>query len=251
MVTRSLRAKKGIKCDHCGCVGYFIEICPNGCHQPPPLEEASRVGLERFGSDDEEVELKESTGEGFYWSCADTNSELEKPKRSYYPTKADLSSLRQLSLDEKERLQESDAKLTDYEFHRSAQEGYAQNLSELSLHQALRYFMRILDREIQENVKRLEAKDDLTLFHPPAEALSDHFYPKEVEKIKEYRFSCLPPSLLLLSLSSLPLPHWRLSPAQRIFPSACNEKGSPNSLSPALWRPPPRGVNGGLLSGRW
>jgi hypothetical protein len=201
MVTRSMRAKKGIKCDHCGCVGYFIEICPNECYEPPPPEEVSHHGLARFGSDDDEdTEPKEPTGEGFYWTNTDTHSEIEKPKRSYYPTKADLSSLRQLSLDEKKRLQESDAKLTDYEFHRSAQEGYAQNLSELSLHQALRYFMRILDREIQENVKRLEAKDDLTLFHPPAENLSDHFYPKEVEKFKEYRSASSSPCLHRLTL---------------------------------------------------
>lgn len=88
---------------------------------------------------------------------------------------------------EKERLRLSDEKLTEYEFYRNSQEGYYQNLSELSLHQALRYFMRILEKEIENNIHGLEAKDDLTLFHPPSERITSHFYPKEVGKIKEYR----------------------------------------------------------------
>lgn len=149
----------------------------------------SHFGLERFGSDDEAITpIQKDQGEGFYWTNIDNSSEIEKPKRSYYPTKPDLTCLKEKTFDEKDRLRESDKKLTDYEFHRHAEEGYSQNLSELSLHQALRYFMRILEREIQENVKNLESKEDRTLFHPPSEIFTSQFYPKELEKIKEYRF---------------------------------------------------------------
>mmetsp|Transcript_20741 Transcript_20741/g.29809 ORF Transcript_20741/g.29809 Transcript_20741/m.29809 type:complete len:629 (+) Transcript_20741:447-2333(+) len=88
---------------------------------------------------------------------------------------------------EKSRLQESDKPLDEYLFYRDAEEGYARDLSELTLHQALRYLMRVLEKEIAKNIAGLEAEHDLTLFHPPRRKLGENFYPEEVGKIKEYR----------------------------------------------------------------
>lgn len=191
IITRSIRAKKGIKCNKCGCVGYFIEICPNNCYEPPQKEEeVIESGLARFASaDDDSVVSKEPEGEGFFWTFDNNNDnqDIEKPKRSYYNSKANLSNLREQMKVEKEKLKASDKQLNEYEFHRNSIEGYSQNLSELSLHQTLRYLIRILEKEIKKNVKGLESQDDLTLFHPPTEKITPHFYPKEVGKIKEHR----------------------------------------------------------------
>lgn len=37
---RAVRAKRGIKCEICGVVGYYRENCPNKCQQRPPTPDS-------------------------------------------------------------------------------------------------------------------------------------------------------------------------------------------------------------------
>lgn len=47
--------------------------------------------------------------------------------------------------------------------------------------------MRSLERAIGKNVKNLEDTFDSTLLHPPMSKPSENFYPKALEKMKQYR----------------------------------------------------------------
>jgi hypothetical protein len=47
--------------------------------------------------------------------------------------------------------------------------------------------MRSLERAIATNVKGLTSSFDATLLHPPISKPTENFYPKTLEKMKEYR----------------------------------------------------------------
>lgn len=212
VLTRSLRSKKGIKCEVCGNVGYYSEICPNNCYKPPEVAYETVVGLARFDDDDDDQKSEKNVsggGDGYIF-YTDRREELpQKTKIHRGNKKADLNPLKDQMRTEKIRLRGEDSQLSDYVYYRDAPEGYARDMSELNLHQvepfvkhtvvfgnidvvfslqALRRLMRVLEREIEMNVQSLEASVDITLFHPPAQKIGEDFYPEEIGRIKQYRF---------------------------------------------------------------
>ena len=138
ILTRSLRAKKGIKCEECGNIGYYTEICPNNCFKTKEEPEIVYQGLSRFEEDSADAVMPTSTGEGFFWHQDedDGNEKLEgKPKIHRGNKKADLRPLKDYMRGEVQRLRVEDSQLSDYAYFRDAPEGYARDLSELTLHQ--------------------------------------------------------------------------------------------------------------------
>jgi len=89
--------------------------------------------------------------------------------------------------EEKIRLRASDEPVGIYEFFTAADEGYSRNLPELTLHQTMRRLMRLTERSILKNVKKLESSYDVTLLHPPTEKETEKYYPEELGKIPEYQ----------------------------------------------------------------
>ena len=90
----------------------------------------------------------------------------------------DLATLTELKI--------SDRGVREYEFYTRAEEGYSRTLPEVTLHQVLRKLMRLLERDLDQNRRNLEAKVDTTLLHPPVLPEAEHFYPPEMGKMKEY-----------------------------------------------------------------
>lgn len=95
--------------------------------------------------------------------------------------------LRPMAKKEIARLKESDAPITHTGFYQQAENGYARNLPELTLHQVMRRLMRILEGELQKNISKLENPKDVTLLMPPAIKNGKKFYPAELSNVPEYK----------------------------------------------------------------
>lgn len=119
---RTMRAKAGVKCPTCGKVGFYLELCPSGCY------EASLRKAENYDTDEEQEEEEEGNpkhpGEAHFWG---------RPPSP--PPKASLNTLKDQMKQETYRLRETDEDLLPYMFFADAGLGYANNMSELTLHQ--------------------------------------------------------------------------------------------------------------------
>lgn len=82
----------------------------------------------------------------------------------------------------------SDAELGSFQFFSLAEDSYASNYSQLTLHQVMRRLMRLLEKQLYKNAEDLEASFDTTLLHPPIDKHDrDTFYPIELMKVNEFR----------------------------------------------------------------
>lgn len=193
-LVRSQRARRGIRCEVCGTVGYYREMCPNGCIAegletpdslnltPPPSPPSSRTGRQPSPS----LSARQPVGLGVLWGDTgfsgvglsalgvDKDNRPTETHGNKKPTlakrPADFSSMRHDSTERLAELQATDRPLHSFEFFTRAEEGYSRSLPELTLHQILRNIMRIVDRDVQANIRNLEAAVDTTLLHPPKDA---------------------------------------------------------------------------------
>jgi len=215
-VVRSQRARRGIRCEVCGAVGYYTETCAKGCKfdvpTPDSLDLTPPPSPKRSGSPDAQQQKEQQqqrvpgtgagerdVGLGILWGSLgfDASSSTaagagggkkgrEEKKPAHVVKRADLGGMRDESQDRLSELKMSDSGVHSFEFFTRAEEGYNRSLPELTLHQILRKIMRIVEKSIAENVKHLEAKVDTTLLLPPDNPPSEHFYPPEMGKMKEY-----------------------------------------------------------------
>lgn len=179
---RVQRAKAGIKCNICGAIGYYRETCPKKCtvadilfKDEPPDDD-----------DDVSVETQEPARIGVFWS-QDKLVSAEQSALQELPVESDLGRLRERMYVEQAHLRAADQPLRRYQFFVSAEDGYNRNIGELTLHQVLRYLVRVVDQDLRANKATLDSKMDLTLFHPPRQPLGEDFYPAEVGAVAEYR----------------------------------------------------------------
>ena len=214
-VVRARRGRRGIRCDGCGKIGVYREMCPNGCKNdagtpdsqdftPPPSPgknvagsppKSPTVSSTGMGAGEKDVGL------GILWGpmgfedvplealgerIPGRKHKKEEDKPKHVKRKADLSHCREESQDVLAELTIADRQIKAHEFYTKAKEGYSRSLPELTLHQIMRKIMRTLHNSIQENVHNLEAKVDTTLLHPPVLPAAETFYPKEMGKMKEY-----------------------------------------------------------------
>lgn len=176
---RASRAKRGVKCDICGKIGFYREMCPNKCISPPGTPDS-------WASTPPGTPPKSPVGLGVLWGAP----ALEKPSSSGrydYKKKVDVNTVRPQAQKEEKRLREQDDKIGTFEFFAVSEEGYADSYSQMSLHQVMRRLMRLLERQLNKNIGELEAKFDTTLLHPPVHKDREKFYPPELQEIKEYR----------------------------------------------------------------
>lgn len=142
--TRSLRARRNIKCEKCGTLGYFTEICPNNCFNSKEDEESSLTELEQMlkkpqRSDyDEDYEEKAQEGQGFLWGPNTTYAhEAMAPEREKIHRgnlKANLNPLKVNMRREKDTLRGLDEGIPSYAYNSAAEDGYHRDLSEVTLH---------------------------------------------------------------------------------------------------------------------
>ena len=141
--TRALRARRNIKCEKCGTLGYFTEICPNNCTLDDDDDSLNEVEKKLCkpqlnGYNDYEYEQKAEECEGFLWGTNTTYAhEALKPEREKIHRgnmKANLNPLRHNANVEKETLQQLDEGLPGYAYNSLAEDGYHRDLSEMTLH---------------------------------------------------------------------------------------------------------------------
>lgn len=214
-LVRSQRARRGVRCEICGTVGYYRETCINNCHEetetpdslgltPPPSPSntikpnspAPQMGVTAgMGAGEKDVGLGILWGSmGFQGVPLEALGEKSKghkstgqeKKKKHVKRKADLAPMRGESQERLTDLRISDKSVHPYEYFTRAEEGYNRTLPELTLHQVLRKIMRIVEDSINENVRNLEAKHDQTLLHPPALPDAETFYPAAMGKMKQY-----------------------------------------------------------------
>ncbi len=127
-------------------------------------------------------------GLGVFWGSNFSTATDESPRGRYdFKKKVDVNTVRPKAQIEEKKLQVSDAQVGTFEFFAEAEEGYARNYPELTLHQVMRRLMRLLERQLLQNAEKLEADFDTTLLHPPAEKDRETFYPPELTQVKAYR----------------------------------------------------------------
>lgn len=148
MLLRAKRSKMGIKCPICGQPGYFRETCVNKCETPPGTPDSSDTPPP--------TPPNEPIGLGVLWNMPDEVGDDEEQIDTI--TKVNLDLLRPVMNEEKSRLRISDQPVGTYEFYTTADEGYSRNLPELTLHQTMRRLMRLTERLILTNVKKLESR---------------------------------------------------------------------------------------------
>jgi hypothetical protein len=141
--TRSLRARRHIKCDKCGTLGYYTEICPNNCFIEDENEELTEIEQllckpQKKGYDDFYYEDKAQEGQGFLWGANTTYThEAMKPEPEKIHRgniKANLNPLRVNMQREKDTLEALDERLPAYAYNTQAEDGYHRDLSEVTLH---------------------------------------------------------------------------------------------------------------------
>jgi hypothetical protein len=81
----------------------------------------------------------------------------------------------------------SDLGCNAFDFLTKTAEGYARDLSELSLHHILRNVIKILEIQLRKNRDKLNSNIDVMLLRPPNEINSNKFYPEKMKKFEEYR----------------------------------------------------------------
>ena len=166
MLLRAKRARMGIKCPICGQPGYFRETCVNACQSPPgthsPTHSPTHSGTPDSTETPPPTPPKEPLGLGVLWNMPDEVGEEEEIDTK---TKVNLDLLRPAMNEEKIRLRASDEPVGIYEFFTAADEGYSRNLPELTLHQTMRRLMRLTERSILKNVKKLESRFTHSLTH--------------------------------------------------------------------------------------
>lgn len=178
---RAARAKSGVKCVICGKIGYYMENCPNGCTSPPGTPDS-------WASTPPGTPPKSPIGLGVLWGDrSGQHDENSSSGRYDYLKKVDVNTVRPQAQKEQKRLHELDGKVGTFAFFAESEEGYADNYSQLTLHQVMRRLMRLLERQLHQNTAELEAKFDTTLLHPPKQKVGETFYPEELKKVKEYR----------------------------------------------------------------
>lgn len=176
---RVQRAKAGIKCNICGGVGYYRETCPKKCTVADILFKD-----EPPDPDDDNVGAIGTPNIGAFWG---TDKVGQSERTQEVPVDSNISRLRERMHLENAHLKEADGPLQRYQFFVQSQDGYNRNIGELTLHQVLRFLVRVVDHDLAANKATLESKLDLTLFHPPRTELKEDFYPDEVADIPEYR----------------------------------------------------------------
>jgi hypothetical protein len=206
-VVRSQRARRGIRCEVCGAVGYYTETCAKGCTfdvpTPDSLDLTPPPSPKRPGSPDGKQQKEQQrvpgtgagerdVGLGILWgslgfdASSSVTAQSGEKKPAQVAKRADLGGMREESQDRLSELKMSDSHVHSFEFFTRAEEGYNRSLPELTLHQILRKIVRIVEKNIAENVRHLEAKVDKKLLLPPDDPPSAHFYPPEMGKMKEY-----------------------------------------------------------------
>ena len=176
MKVRSHRSKIGLTCSVCGTAGYYPEICPNDCGNRPRTPD----------SDDtpppSPLRMHDG-GLGILWNIPAEDSVPAEKKSAF--KKLNERQLRADSLNEVANMRKADEPIARTEFFHRAAEGYNRTLSELTLHQVMRRLMRLLERDILENCRKLEAVRDDTLLLPSKES-HEYFYPEALRKYKDY-----------------------------------------------------------------
>ncbi len=177
---RAVRAKRGIKCNLCGNIGYYRENCPNRCAYRPDSPDSIDTTPPTSPRD-------EPAKTGVMWG------DLGFGKESV--DKADLGKLRQQKDLEQQYLRKQDESIPSHEFLTYAERTYARTNAELTLHQVLRNMMRLLERLLLNNASTLSNPVDRTLLHPPIKQPGDTFYPevlnKEYPQYRDYYYSKL------------------------------------------------------------
>jgi hypothetical protein len=72
-------------------------------------------------------------------------------------------------------------------FYTKRVQGYARDVSELTLHQLLRKLMKLLEQKLLENAEKLTAIVDVTLLKHPTDIRTKKFYPQDLTAFPEYR----------------------------------------------------------------
>lgn len=134
-----------------------------------------------------EVGLPERSSEVSNASNIENSKKKKKDSASTGAHHEEIEYLRLYKNREQKRLARSDAKAHSFDFFTVAEEGYSRNLSEMTLHQIMRRLMRLLQGQLEKNTLELESVRDTSLLHPPLKAAGEHFYPKELADITEYR----------------------------------------------------------------
>lgn len=222
LVLRATRSKRGIRCYVCGSLGFFRENCPNSCESLPPTpdsDDSDSFSTRRKKPADEKqndnqplqashpiINSSSSLSSlpahpiAAFWgrqgptlaggdSEGDEEDEEEEEKLTMFKIKQKLNPyiLREQSEAKIDELRESDQHHGNHAFFAKADETYARNVAELTLHQVMRRLMRLLERQLMKNASDLEATFDTTLLAPPMEKEGKTFYPKEFTKNKDYR----------------------------------------------------------------
>lgn len=184
LVLRAARSKRGIRCDICGTVGYFRENCPNGCTSPPKTPD-SLASTPPVSARKEEPP---SPAVGVFWGT-ESGAVKAGVQKSFYQAKqkVDVNIVRPQAMETLSTLRSNDQSLGSFAFFTRADNAYATDYAELTLHQVMRRMMRLLEKQLRENVQNLTASFDTTLLHPPADKVGDTFYPPEMAKNQEYQ----------------------------------------------------------------
>jgi hypothetical protein len=145
---RSLRARQGINCEVCHAVGYFRDLCPNGCG-PAPVE--SLPSKKEEGKENNVISKKTiAEPVAYFWYNEkvedESNNQDEKEKKKYENYKrANLEPLKNNMREEKIRLEDNDHAIEEFIFFQKAQEGYTRSLSEVNLHQVCHIRTRLIN----------------------------------------------------------------------------------------------------------
>lgn len=143
--TRALRSRRNIKCEKCGTLGYFIEICPNNCFNEDGSDDELSV-MEQVmyrpsntaREDEAQYQAQAKTGEGFLWGTNTTYThDAMKPEREKIHrgnAKANLNPLRSNMRREQAALRRLDEGLPTYAFHSKGEDGYHRDVAEVTLH---------------------------------------------------------------------------------------------------------------------
>jgi hypothetical protein len=117
----------------------------------------------------------------------DNDNDVDKNLKKKKKKKLGIESSKLLSIEEKKRLDMSDLGCNTFDFLTKTAEGYARDLSELSLHHILRNVIKILEIQLRKNSDKLNNNIDVMLLRPPNEINSNKFYPEKMKKFEEYR----------------------------------------------------------------
>jgi hypothetical protein len=196
---RARRSKRGWRCDICGLNGYCREICPNQCVSPPSTPDslassAPSTPSSMGSSKDSMTASKGPKPVGKFWGQKTFKGFREKKKKdpnepittAHLKQKVDLTTLRPDAMDTLDHLRGSDENLK-HSFYLHSEPMYSRNFAELTLQQVMRRMIRLLEKQLKENIAESTATFDTTLLHPPKKILKSTFYPKELMKFPEFR----------------------------------------------------------------